>query len=90
MLQLTALDAGLQPAPGVPMSNQILSDVWLKSADGDLQNSQHQTRSAVLCLGDYTIHRRGRFWEIFDANGDLVCLTVYKRGAKEVVRRLQG
>lgn len=38
----------------------------------------------------YTIGRRARFWEVVDAAGQLVCLTVYKRGAKEVVRRLSS
>jgi hypothetical protein len=38
----------------------------------------------------YTIKRkeRSRFWEVIDPAGELVCLTVYKRGAVEVVRRL--
>ena len=38
----------------------------------------------------YEIRRRGRFWEVLDSTGELVCMTVYKRGAKEVVRRLRG
>ena len=38
----------------------------------------------------YEIRRRGRFWEVLDATGELVCMTVDKRGAKEVVRRLRG
>ena len=38
----------------------------------------------------YEIQRRGRFWEVLDSTGELVCMTVYKRGAKEVVRRLRG
>jgi hypothetical protein len=34
------------------------------------------------------IERRGRYWAVYD--GDvLVCITVYKRGAREVVRRLR-
>ena len=36
----------------------------------------------------YTIRRRARSWEVRDPVGELVCLTVYKRGAVEVVRRL--
>lgn len=36
----------------------------------------------------YTINRRGRFWEVRDATDALVCLTVYKCGAREVIRRL--
>jgi hypothetical protein len=43
-----------------------------------------------ITLGTYTIERHGRFWKVVDAVGDLVCLTVYKRGAREVVRRLTG
>ena len=31
-----------------------------------------------------------RFWAVYDEDGTLVCVTVYKRGAKEVVRRLQS
>lgn len=36
----------------------------------------------------YTIKRRHRHWEVLDPAGELVCLTVYRRGAREVVRRL--
>jgi hypothetical protein len=36
----------------------------------------------------YKIKRRGKFWEVLDSAGELVCMTVYKRGAVEVVRRL--
>lgn len=36
----------------------------------------------------FIIRRRNRFWEVVDPAGDLVCITVYKRGAMEVVRRL--
>ncbi len=40
----------------------------------------------------YTIQKstKSRFWEVIDSAGELVCLTAYRRGAKEVVRRLQG
>jgi hypothetical protein len=37
---------------------------------------------------EYTIRRRYRHWEVRDPSGNLVCLTVYKCGAEEVVRRL--
>lgn len=38
----------------------------------------------------YTIAKRerSRFWDVLDPAGELVCVTVYKRGAEEVVRRL--
>ena len=36
----------------------------------------------------YTIQPYNRFWAVRDSSGTLVCVTVYKRGAKEVVRRL--
>lgn len=42
----------------------------------------------VTLLGNYVVQRRGRFWAVFDAGETLICLTVYKRGALEVARRL--
>ena len=36
----------------------------------------------------YTIRKKDRNWAVLDPRGQLVCLTVYKRGAVEVVRRL--
>lgn len=38
----------------------------------------------------YTVRERAntRWREVLDPQGQLVCLTVYRRGAKEVVRRL--
>ena len=36
------------------------------------------------------IARYGRFWALYDADGTLICVTVYKKGALEVVRRLQS
>ncbi len=35
-----------------------------------------------------SIHRYGRFWAVYDAAGLMVCVTVYLKGAREVVRRL--
>ena len=31
-----------------------------------------------------------RYWALVDTTGELVCLCVYRRGATEVVRRLQA
>jgi hypothetical protein len=38
----------------------------------------------------YTVqkYRGSRFWAVIDPAEELVCITVYKRGADEVVRRL--
>lgn len=49
-----------------------------------------KTNNAVEQLAGYTIRKqeKGRFWEVLDPAGELVCLTVYRRGAREVVRRL--
>ena len=40
--------------------------------------------------GGYRIVKqtKSRWWEVLDPAGELVCLTVYRRGAREVVRRL--
>ena len=38
----------------------------------------------------YTIikQKHSRWWEVRDPDDELVCLTVYRKGAREVVRRL--
>ena len=36
----------------------------------------------------YAIEKHGRNWIVTDPVGQLVCITVYKKGALEVVRRL--
>jgi hypothetical protein len=36
------------------------------------------------------ISRYGRFWAVYDRADVLVCVCVYRKGALEVVRRLQG
>jgi|GEM_PF-3407723 hypothetical protein len=40
----------------------------------------------------YTVakYRDSRFWGVWDESGELVCVCVYRRGAREVTRRLQG
>lgn len=52
------------------------------------------TADLDVCLAEtrpaYTIDRYGRHWQVLDALGQIVCVTVYKRGALEVVRRLRG
>ena len=36
-----------------------------------------------------TILRYGsRYWAVYDQTGELVCVCVYRKGAREVVRRL--
>ena len=33
-------------------------------------------------------YRRTRFWAVYDPDGTLVCVTVYRKGAEEVARRM--
>jgi hypothetical protein len=40
--------------------------------------------------GEVRIERYGRYWAVIDRDGSLVCLTVYRKGAAEVIRRLGG
>ena len=35
-----------------------------------------------------SIQRYGRYWAVYDQSDTLVCVTVYRKGAQEVVRRL--
>jgi antitoxin component YwqK of YwqJK toxin-antitoxin module len=32
--------------------------------------------------------KNGRHWAIYDENGELIAVVVYKKGAKEIVKRL--
>jgi hypothetical protein len=52
-------------------------------------NAQTSATRAADPAG-YTIRKRknSRWWEVLDPEGQLVCLTVYRRGAREVGRRL--
>jgi len=36
-----------------------------------------------------SIRKCGRYWALYDAAGELVCICLYKKGAAEVLRRLQ-
>ena len=52
----------------------------------------HTRDSETLEPASYTVRKREytRWWEVRDPAGELVCLTVYRRGAREVVRRLSA
>ena len=53
-------------------------------------DNEHDRRIREWLRREFSIqrHPNSRFWQVVDGNGDLVCLTVYKKGAEEVVRRL--
>jgi hypothetical protein len=36
-----------------------------------------------------TIRKYGRYWALYDEAGELVCVCLYRKGAAEVLRRLQ-
>ncbi|HEU4556462.1 MAG TPA: hypothetical protein VFS20_01390 [Longimicrobium sp.] len=56
------------------------------------QNTAATTPAAAAPQPAHTIIRQkhSRWWEVRDPAGELVCLTVYRRDAREVVRRLDG
>lgn len=35
------------------------------------------------------IEKRGRYWAVYADDGELICVAVYKKGAQEVLRRLE-
>ena len=39
-------------------------------------------------MNPFTVERYGRFWAVRDEHGELVCVCVYLRGAREVIRRM--
>jgi hypothetical protein len=36
-----------------------------------------------------SIRKYGRYWALYDDAGELVCICLYKKGAAEVLRRIQ-
>jgi hypothetical protein len=57
----------------------------MEEAMADVQNPAAPTAKVQ---GPYAILRYHQHWAVIDPADELVCLTVYKRGAVEVVRRL--
>jgi len=35
------------------------------------------------------IEKYSRYWAVYDEDGTLICLCVYKKGAREVLRRMK-
>ncbi len=55
-----------------------------------MDDAQQGAAPAAAEPADYTYRKKKdtRWWEVRDSAGELACLTVYQRGAREVVRRL--
>jgi hypothetical protein len=55
---------------------------------GDEQNAEATTTNAGENPGFRVEKREGtRWWKVLDPAGELVCLTVFRRGAREVAHR---
>jgi hypothetical protein len=50
-----------------------------------MADTQTNPAPATFCI---VKQRHSRYWEVRDPQDELVCITVYKKGAAEVVRRL--
>jgi hypothetical protein len=63
---------------------------WVKSMESTMPRKQKEPSPAAAEKPAYTIVKqaKSRWWEVRDPNDELVCLTVYRKGAREVVRRL--
>jgi hypothetical protein len=57
----------------------------------DKQDGETASAAAEANTG-YRVEKREwtRWWKVLDPAGELVCLTVYRRGAREVARRLNA
>ena len=55
-----------------------------------MARKQQDNAPAPAAQPAYKVVKRekDRWWEVRDPRGELVCVTVYKRGAVEVARRL--
>jgi hypothetical protein len=49
-----------------------------------------QPAPAPKAAGSHTLTKRGRAWAVHDPAGELVALVLYRKGAAEVVRRLDS
>ena len=58
----------------------------------DTRRTQRFSENATAQLDEepsrLSIRKYGRYWALYDAQGTLIAVTVYKRGALEVVRRI--
>ena len=77
------------------MPSRVRSSPATKGLDATKEDTRGGSRrcapiaaSHQPAVNGYSILPRKHFWEVRAPSGELVCLTVYKRGAKEVVRRL--
>ena len=50
--------------------------------------TKFESRDKPVKTGSPPAQTNSRWWEARDSAGERVCLTVYRRGAREVVRRL--
>ena len=51
--------------------------------------AKSRERERAEIIGAFRIEPySNRFWAVYDQTGVLVCVTVYRRGAREVARRL--
>lgn len=58
--------------------------------DGQKTQASESGRDAERPAFTYCKREDTRWWEVRDSAGELVCLSVYRRGAREVVRRLSS
>jgi len=62
----------------------------LRPAGEPTQSEPSMKGGSASDVQRHSIAKRGRFWNVIDPRGALVCVTVYKRGALEVSRRLDA
>jgi hypothetical protein len=62
----------------------------MQQSQVEIDNKTDNTQGSQTGRG-YTVakYRDSRFWGVWDESGELVCVCVYRRGAREVVKRLQ-
>src|SRR6185312_3093632 len=79
------------PSPRVEEALSIGDDARPASC-WEAKEREHETACAgyVAPGGFMSIRRKGRYWEVLDNQEILVCLAVYRKGACEVVRRLEA
>jgi hypothetical protein len=55
---------------------------------GCVRGTLHRNTGAAPATFRIIKQRKSRYWEVRDPQDEMVCITVYKKGAAEVIRRL--
>jgi hypothetical protein len=54
------------------------------------ERSPRRSHTPAVALQGFHLRKYGRFWALYDAHDVLIVVTVYRKGALEVIKRLEA